>query len=524
MKPLLPLLALGVATLASAQTYDVIIRGGRLLDGTGTPWRYADVAVNGDRIAAVGTLPAGATARRVIDARGLYVSPGFIDPHSHSSDALAIKDRAGVRAIVTQGVTTVFINPDGGGPIDLPRQIASFTEAGPGVNVAPLIGHNSVRVEVLGFDDRAPNDAELVRMKELVRAGMEAGAFGLSSGPFYTPGNFSRTEEIVELARVAAGFGGFHTSHIRDESDYTVGLVAAVEEVIRVSREARLPGIVTHIKALGPNVWGLSAEVIDRINAARAEGVEVWADQYPYEASSTGLGAALLPPWAQEGGRQALLQRLNNPETLAEIRKEMIVNLQRRAGADNIQLGNYPPDPSVTGKRLSAIARERVMDPVDVAIDMLRRASPGIVSHNMNESDIRAFMAQPWTMTSSDGAVAVFGEGVPHPRAYGPFARKIRRYVVENQVIGLERAIHAATGLPAQVLGLPDRGALREDAYADIIVFDLAKVRDAATYEQPHAYSEGMVEVLVNGQPVIRAGEFLDARPGRVLRRNQPVR
>jgi len=230
----------------------------------------------------------------------------------------------------------------------------------------------------------------------------------------------------------------------------------------------------------------------------------------------------LLPPWAQEGGRPALLKRFENPETLADIRREMVENLKRRAGADNIQLGNFPPDPSVTGRRLGALARERLMDPVDLAIDFLRRGSPGIVSYNMNENDIKAFMAQPWTMGSSDGAVAVFGEGVPHPRAYGPFARRIQKYVVAEKTLSLEQAIHGATALPAAVFGLPDRGTLRPGAIADVIVFDLAKVRETGTYEKPHGYAEGMVEVLVNGQSVIREGEFLDARPGRVLRKNQP--
>jgi N-acyl-D-aspartate/D-glutamate deacylase len=521
MKTLLLALPL-LASVVSAQTYDVLIRGGRVLDGTGTPWRKADVAINGDRIVEVGAVPATATARRLIDAQGLYVSPGFIDSHSHAGEALIIKDRAGVRPIVTQGVTTVFINPDGGGPLDLPAQMSDLVSAGPGVNVAPLIGHNTVRIEVLAFENRAPSDAELQTMQAHVRAGMEAGAYGLSSGPFYTPGNFSRTDEIVALARVVASFGGVHTSHIRDESDYNIGVVASVEEVIQVSREAKLPGIVTHIKALGPNVWGESATIIDRINAARAEGLEIWADQYPYEASSTGLAAALLPPWAQEGGRPALLKRFENPETLADIRREMVENLKRRAGADNIQLGNFPPDPSVTGKRLGALARERLVDPVDLAIDFLRRGSPGIVSYNMNENDIKAFMAQPWTMGSSDGAVAVFGEGVPHPRAYGPFARRIQKYVVAEKTLSLEQAIHGATALPAAVFGLPDRGTLRPGAIADVIVFDLAKVRETGTYEKPHGYAEGMVEVLVNGQSVIREGEFLDARPGRVLRKNQP--
>lgn len=523
-----PALALGLAfalpasvhAAAQEPTYDVLIRGGRVIDGTGAPARVADVALRGDLIVAIGDLAGIGTARRTVDAAGRIVAPGFIDPHSHAAEALIEPARAGVRAIATQGVTTVFINPDGGGPLDLRKQMSDLALARPGVNVAPLIGHNTVRIAVLAYDNREPSAEELARMQGLVRAGMEAGAFGLSSGPFYTPGNFSKTDEIAALARVAQEFSGFHTSHIRDESDYNVGVVAAVDEVIAVTRATGITGIVTHIKALGPNVWGQSTEIIRRINAARAEGLPVWADQYPYEASSTSLAAALLPPWAQEGGRPALLKRLDNAETRDQIRREMVENLRRRAGAENIQLGTYAPDPTVTGRRLGDLARERLVDPVDLAIDLLRKGSPGIVSYNMNEADIRAFMQQPWTLGSSDGAVAVFGEGVPHPRAYGPFARRIQKYVVAEGVLTLEQAIHQTTGLTASVVGLPDRGVLRPGAKADVIVFDLAKVRETGTYEKPHGYAEGMIEVWVNGESVIREGEFLDARPGQILRKN----
>jgi N-acyl-D-amino-acid deacylase len=509
---------LGGAAAGHAQTYDVIVRNGRVLDGTGTPWFYADVAIAGDKIAAVGRLPS-ATAKRVIDAKGLYVSPGFIDGHTHAGPALARKELAGAVPLLTQGITTSFLNHDGGGPADLMKQREALAVHGLGVNAALLIGHNSVRVEVLGNDDRAPNAEELARMEALVRRGMEAGAFGFSAGPFYTPGNFSKTEEHVALAKVAAEYDGFYTSHVRDEGDYTIGVVAAVDEVIRVARESKLPGIVTHIKTLGPRVWGKSQEIIDHINAARAEGVELFADQYPYEASATGLSAALVPAWAQEGGTGALRGRLANPEQLGRIRKEMIENLERRAGPQNIQIRTFKPDPSLEGLRLDAVARKKLIEPVDAAIEMIKAAPVSIVSFNMDEKDIRAFMTQPWTMTCSDGELVGPGEGVPHPRSYGPFPRKVRRYVVEEKVVTLEQAVHSMTGMPATVFRLRDRGEIRVGAAADVVVFDLATIRDRATYTDPHQLSEGMRFVVVNGVLALADGKITDARGGRVLLR-----
>lgn len=514
-------IALWASAAGRAQTYDVLIRGGRVVDGTGTPWLQADVAIAGDRIVSVGRLTGG-TAKQVIDASGLYVAPGFIDGHSHATAGLAREETSGAEALLRQGITTVFANPDGGGPTDLVAQRRTLAGHRPGVNIAQLIGHNSIRSEVIGSADRAPTDAELAKMCALVRRGFEAGAFGLSAGPFYTPGTFSKTEEHIVLARVAAGFDGFYTSHIRDEADYNVGVRAAVDEVIRVAREARLPGIVTHIKVLGPRVWGLSGEIIQRIDAARSAGVQVFADQYPYEASSTGLTAALVPAWVQEGGTAALKARLADPELRVRIRREMIENLERRAGAANILIRSHAADPSLEGKRLDAIARARLVEPVEAAIDIVLNGGASIMSFNMQEADIRAFMAQPWTMTCSDGELVALGEGVTHPRSYGPYPRKLRRYVVEQKVLTLERAIHSMTGLPASVFRVRDRGVIRPGAFADLVVFDLGAVRDRATYEQPHQFAEGMRYVFVNGVAAIAADRLTEGRNGQVLRRVRP--
>jgi N-acyl-D-amino-acid deacylase len=508
------------ASLLAAE-FDVVIRNGRLIDGTGNPWVYSDLAIKGDRIAAVGRIPAGAGTRE-IDAKGHYVTPGFIDPHSHCWPAISRPATAAAKGLLTQGVTTALTNPDGGGPTDLVAQRRAIEAVNPGVNVALFIGHNSTRSSVMGRANRDPDAGELTRMAAIVRKGFEDGAFGLSAGPFYTPGNFSKTEEHIALARVAAEFDGVYTSHIRDESDYTIGVVAAVEEVIRIAREARLPGVVTHIKALGPNAWGKSVEIVKRIAVARADGVEVFADQYPYEASSTGLMAALVPAWALEGGSAALKARLLEPETRASIRREMVGNLARRNGASNIMISSFGPDKSIERKRLAEIARERLQDPVDVAIDLLIRGGATIISFNMNDDDIRRLMAQPWTMASSDGQLVEPGEANTHPRSYGPFPRKLRRYIIDGNVTTLEEAIRSMTGLTATVFRLRDRGYIRCGAYADVVVFDPATISDRATYEAPHQFSTGIRHVFVNGKLALTDGEMTNLRAGRVLKRQAP--
>ncbi len=502
-----------------AAAFDVLIRGGRLLDGSGNAWVRADVAIRADTIVAVGDLE-GSTAVTVIDAEGLYVAPGFIDTHSHAGPALATRELSGAQPLLAQGVTTVFVNPDGGGSVDLAAQRRALMEHGLGVNVGLMVPHGSVRTAVLGMADRAPSPAELARMEALVRQGMEEGAVALSSGPFYAPGSFAKTDELVALAKVAAGYGAPYQSHIRDESDYTIGLLAAVEEVITVAREAGTRGVVTHVKALGPNVWGFSAAIVSRVERARAEGVEVFADQYPYEASQTSLSAALVPRWVQADGGDSLRARLRDPARRTRIVEEMRENLARRGGAERIRIVRFARDPSIDGKSLAEIAAARGEDAIETAIDLVVAGSPGIVSFNMAHDDIERLMRQPWTMTASDGALVRMGEGVPHPRGNGAFARKLRRYVVDERVVDLPFAIRSMTSLPASVYGLPDRGWVRAGAVADLVVFDLERVRDLATFDDPHQMAEGMVHVLVNGRFAVRDGELTNAMAGQVLRRH----
>ena len=510
-----------VATLAAceAPVYDTILRGGQVLDGTGAPARETDVAFRNGRIAAIGDL-SRAEAETTIDVRGLYVTPGFIDTHSHAGPGLATAERSHGEPLLAQGLTTVVVNPDGGGPVDLDEQRAALEADGLGVNVAQLVPHGSVRGRVIGSEDRAPSDEELDTMRGLVRAGMEAGAWGLSSGTFYTPGSYSENSELVELGRVVAKFGGLYTSHIRDESNYTIGVVASVEEVIEVGREAGITAVVTHIKALGPPVWGASAEIVARISDARAEGLSIYADQYPYLASATGLSAALVPRWAQAGGGEAFRARVADPGTRARIREAMVENLARRGGADRIQFRRFVADPSIEGRLLSDLAAERGADPVDLSLELILQGGPSIVSFNMSEEDVLTLMTREWTMTSSDGDLPQFGVGVPHPRSYGAFARKIAKYVFADEVMSLEAAIRSMTGLPAEVMGMTDRGTLAEDMVADLVVFS-GDFRDNATFTEPHQLSSGVVHLFVNGEAAILDGEFTGTRAGRVLTRGE---
>ena len=516
VRALLWALALVVSSTPLAAQESTLIRNGRLLDGSGNPWILADVLIVGDRIEAVGDL-AGRDADRVIDATGLYVAPGFIDSHSHAGGGLASEGLSHAEPLLAMGLTTVFVNPDGGGPSDMAGQRTALMEHGLGVNVAQLVPQGSVRRAVMGTADRAATSSELDRMRRIVREGMEAGAWGLSSGTYYVPGSYTPPSEIEELAKVVAEFGGGYTSHIRDESTYSVGLIAAVDEVIDVGRAAQIPVVLTHVKALGPFVWGYGDAIVKRVERAREAGIQVFADQYPYTASATGLDAALLPRWSQAGGRDSLLSRMDDPASMARIREGMVEGLARRGGADRIQFRRFRPDPSIEGRLLSELAAERGENPIDTAIHLIRSGGVSIVSYNMHDDDLERLLVQPWTMTSSDGDLVPMGVGVPHPRTYGAFARKIALSARDLGVVSLEEAVRSMTSLPALVFGMADRGVLRQGAVADVVVFDLAAVREVAEYTDPHHYSEGMVHVFVNGVAAISDGVFTGERPGRVL-------
>ena len=505
-----------LAWTRQAPTFDILIRNGRVLDGTGNPWYRADIGITGDRISAMGNL-AGANATVVIDAADRFVTPGFIDVHSHAGGGLATADLKHGQPLLAQGLTTVFVNPDGGGPTDIAAQRATYARRGIGTNVGQFVPHGSIRQAVMGMSDRDPDAVDLARMVELARQGMEAGGIGLSSGLYYAPGSYSKTAEVIAMARATAPFGGVYASHIRDEADYTIGVVAAVEEVIAIAEQGGVTGVVTHMKALGPASWGLSDVLIARIEAARARGVQVFADQYPYEASGTGIVGALMPRSAQVGGRDAMMKRILG-ELRDDIRADVKTNIARRGGAETLMISRYASNPSFEGQRLSALAAEAGVASEEFALQMLEEGDASLVSFNMSEHDIEGIMQQPWTMTCTDGDLVPMGQGKPHPRAYGAFARKLKRYVLERGTMNIGDAVRSMTSLPASVFGLKDRGQLRAGAFADVLIFDLTKVNDAATYQDPHQLAEGIDDIIVNGELARRTGAFTGAMAGRILR------
>lgn len=486
---------------ARAQRYDLLIINARVMDGMGNPWVRADLGVADGRIAAIGKLDGNAA--RTIDAHDQVLAPGFIDVHSHAGETLANETLRAAPPMIAQGVTTLVLNPDGGGPVDLAAQRARLEQGGIGVNVALLIGHGSVRRTVMGTDRRDPTPEESAKMAELVQRAMDDGAFGLSSGLFYVPGRYAKTEEVIALARIAGARGGVYTSHVRDEGDYGAGVVASIDEVIRIAEEAHLRGIVTHMKALGPDNWGKSADLLRHIDAARARGVEVFADQYPYEASSTTLQAALLPDLDK-----------TDPEKRESI---AIGNLRRRGGPDSIVIAFCRSDRTLEGKSLTRIGEERGVTPVAAALDIIAKGGASIVSFNMSEKDIEAIMREPYTMASSDGGLLEMGSGVPHPRNNGSFARRLARYVRERQVVSLEFAIRSMTSLPALVFRMKDRGVIHEGAAADLVIFDPAKIQDQATYRNPHQLATGVSYVLVNGELAMDNGKLTGKKAGIVL-------
>ena len=510
------LVAIAGVSAQTPQQFDILIRNGRILDGTGNPWYRADIGITGDRIRAMGSL-GNASAKTMIDAADRYVTPGFIDVHSHAGGGLATEGLKHGQPLLAQGLTTVFVNPDGGGPVDLAAQRATYEKQRIGTNVGQFVPHGSIRREVMAMSDRDPNASELARMVELSRQGMIDGGVGLSSGLYYAPGSYSKTAEVVAMARATAPYGGVYSSHIRDESDYTIGVVAAVQEVIDIAEQGGVIGVVSHMKALGPASWGLSKTLIENIDAARRRGVQVFADQYPYEASGTGIVGALMPRSAQVGGREAMMKRITG-ELRPEIREQVKVNIARRGGADTLMISRYSANPSFEGQRLSALAAKAGVAPEEYALQMLEKGDASLVSFNMSEGDIEGIMQQPWTMTCTDGDLVPMGEGVPHPRAYGAFARKLKKYVHDRKAVDIAAAVRSMTTLPATVFGLKDRGQLRAGAFADVLIFDLARVNDAATYDKPHQFSEGFDDIIVNGELARRNGTFTAALPGRVLR------
>ena len=530
--------------------YDLVIRGGRVVDGTGRRAFRADVAVRGDRVVRVGNVPAGAKAKRTVDAAGLVVAPGFIDMLGQSEQYVLIDPRA--MSKVMMGVTTeVTGEGDSIAPINertlkeyepfnrrynltvdwrtLHEYFRRLGLQGAGVNLATFVGATQVRAYVVGFDNRPPTPDELERMKSLVAEAMEDGALGLSTSLQYVPARFARTDEIVELAKVARRYGGVYATHQRSEAN---ALDASLADVFEIARRARIPTEIWHLKAAYRKNWGRMPQVLAKIRAARARGLDVTADVYPYTAASTSLSACL-PPWAVEGGGEKMLARLRDPSTRARIRADIMKDSNEweniylgSGGAAGVLVGSVVNREleGLQGKRVSEIAKEQGKDELETLFDIVvaDRGQTGAIYFMMNEDDLRAALREPFVSICTDsGARATDGPlsgSKSHPRGWGTYPRILSRYVRDERLLTLEQAVHKMTGQPAARVGLKDRGVLRAGAYADITVFDPARVRDLATFEQPNQYPEGIEYVLVNGQLEVDGGQRTHVNAGRPLR------
>lgn len=495
---------------------DLIIKSDQIYDGDHDQPITGEIGIAGDRIVYVGQPETGRfSALRVIDARGMVVAPGFIDAHTHSDRDMFTDDvkRRQVGYFLTQGVTTAVIGNDGNGSYEVAKQAAWLRERKIGPNAAMYVGFGPIRRNQLGEADLQPDAKQLDAMKSLVAKGMCEGAIGFSTGLFYAPQYFSKTDEVIALAKVAAQYGGIYDSHIRDESSYNVGLIGSIGEVVRIAREAGIPANVAHIKALGKSVEGQSGAIIRLIEEAHRQGLRITADQYPWLASSTHFSAAVLPPWMLDGGRSAMLKRFDDPGLQERLRRDMAENLRLRNGPEAILFSQG--NPKYVGKTLQQVARDIHSDPVAAAIAVLREDDIVIASFNQSNDDVKAFMQRPWVMTSSDSFHG-------HPRTVASFAQKYREYVVNQRVISLASFIRSSTSFSADTLGISRRGRLQPGYFADLVVFDPANYAPRATYVKPEELSTGVMATVVNGELVVDRGVLTNQLPGRPLLR-QPT-
>jgi N-acyl-D-aspartate/D-glutamate deacylase len=502
-----------VGTTAQANQVDILIVHGKLVDGSGRKARHADVGIRGDRIVFVGDAhKAHVIAARTIDAKGMIVAPGFIDGHTHTLGDLNNELTKSNQNYLMQGVTTVVTGNDGGSVLNVGDTLRKWETQGIGTNAALLAGFGTIRNKVLGPTDTQPNASQLEEMKRYVAAAMDDGAFGMSTGLYYAPQSYAKTEEVIELAKVAASKGGIYDTHMRDEGSYTIGLLGAIKETIRIGLEAHIPVHISHIKALGPDVWGQSKQAIDLMKKARREGIDATACQYPYDASGTSLTASLVPRWAEVGGQSELLQRIDDATSRERLIAEMEQNLKRRGGAHSLLIIETR-DRQYVGKRLDQIAKEMNKTPVEAALDIIKNSGgAAVASFNMSEKDIRRLMKDKVVMTCSDGSTG-------HPRKYGTFPKKLHDYVFTTKLISIEFMVRNSSALTAETFRIPERGLVREGYFADVIVFDPKTVTDRATYEQPELLAEGMRFVIVNGQLAVAAGKFTGTLAGRALRK-----
>ena len=505
------------ARQAPVEPYDLLIANGRVVDGSGAPWSVGDVGIRGDRIAAVGQLR-GITAKVSIDASGLVVAPGFVDPHVHARERLF--DLPTAEGYLLQGLTTVVDGNDGSSPLPLAPFFDKAAAAGFSPNLASFVGQGTVREAVMGTANRKATPAEIAKMQALVAQAMEDGALGLSTGLAYVPGAYTPTDEIVALATTAREHGGIYISHMRDEGG---GVLDSVRETIAIGERAKIPVQISHHKVGGRKQFGLSVQSLELIAAARARGVDVTFDQYPYTASQTGL-TLIFPRWALADDK--LNERLANPGTRKEIRTGMLAFIDERFGDDpsRIQLVRCGHDPSLGGKTIADLLKAAgqpltQVATADVVIDLQLKGGCSAIFHAYDEPDVERFLQSPFGMIGSDGSLTRLGDGAPHPRAFGTFPRVLGHYVRERKILTLEDAVRKMTSFPAARLGLQDRGLLKAGLAADVTVFDAAAIADRSTFTDPHHYSVGVRHVVVNGRLTVKDGAHLGTRAGRVLHR-----
>lgn len=517
MNGLLTLTAVFLAASSVAAEYDLLIQNARIADGTGAPLLGGSIGVKGDRIVAVGAV--AGTAAMVLDAQGRVAAPGFIDVHTHSERIARLPV---AENFVRMGVTTIVTGNCGGSRTDVAKFFEELIAARVAINVATLIGHNSVRREAMGGNfNRPPTPEELEKMKALVAQAMQEGAVGLSTGLIYVPGTFAKTDEIVALAKVASAHGGIYASHMRAE---TVKIFEAIDELCHIAREAKIPAEVSHLKLSSPAAWGKAAEVLAALDRARAEGLSITHDAYAYTASSTGL-AQLIPDEAREGTRDDYRARLADPEQKAKIVAAMARTRERQGRKDYAYavVARCEADPSLNGKTIAEAAKQRrgsdsLDDQIELLLELEAQGGASGVYHNMDEPDLQAFLRHPLTMIASDSGPTIPSADVPHPRNYGNNARVLGRYVRELKVMSIEEAVRRMTSLPARTFQLKDRGTLKPGAFADIVIFDPAKVNDPSVFNDPHHYAEGFTDVVVNGGVLVRDGALTELRSGTPVR------
>ncbi|MDX1940541.1 MAG: D-aminoacylase [Saprospiraceae bacterium] len=509
-----------LASLNFAQNkFDLIIKNAKIIDGSGNPWYNGDVGIRKGKITQIGNLDIK-KAKQVIDAQGQIVAPGFIDVHAHVEGS--IQQIPTADNFLFDGVTTLVTGNCGGSEVDLKTFYKNLEQNGISLNITSLVGHNSVRREAMGSDNREPTAAELQKMRNLVEQAMRDGAVGLSTGLIYVPGTFAKTDEIVELAKVASEYGGVYASHIRNEDDKVFNAIA---EAVEIGKQAKLPVEISHFKITGKNEWGKSTSMIEQVLQYRAEGIDVTVDQYPYTASSTGLDV-LLPTWCLAGGYDSLNVRLANPTIKAQIVGEMH-QLLAKTGFGNYSysvVANCNWEPNYNGKNISEINISRgnaasIENEIETILEMMQHKTRiQMIYHKMGEEDVQRIMQFPYAMIASDAGIPAFGRGAPHPRAYGTNSRVLGHYTRDLGILRLEDAIRKMTSLPAKRFNLHDRGLIAPGMAADIVIFDPNTIADKATFENSHAYAEGMSYVLVNGKPVIEKGTHNQAKPGKTLK------